>query len=279
MTETLGRVAIVGAGQVGTMLGMALSNSGAVTEVGLADLNPARLEASLARGAGRRALETDPEVLEAQVILLALPVPGIVAWLERNGPEVHPATLVVDTGSAKRLVVEAMRDHVASGAHAVGGHPMTGTEVPGPDGARPELLKGAPFVLCPVRDDPPAMRAAHRLVEALGAEAVDMDGAVHDRVVARTSHLPHLLAAALAVVAGDQEVAVAGPGLSGATRLAASDPALTASFLTANADQVHAAAGELIEVLEGLTAAAAGGPKALADLLTTARAARERLIP
>lgn len=279
MSETLGSVAVVGAGQVGTMLGMVLSDSGAASDVGMADRDPGRLEASLARGAGRRTLTTDEDVLAADLILLALPVPDIVSWLVRHGKDLRPGSLVVDTGSAKRLVVEAMNDHVAGEAQAVGGHPMTGTEIPGPDGARPELLKGAPFVLCPSREDPQAMRTARLLVDALGAEPVEMEASVHDRIVARTSHLPHLLAAALAIMAGDEEQVVAGPGLAGATRLAASDPALTAAFLSANADQVHAAAGELIEVLEGLTAAAAGGPHALADLLSAARVARERLVP
>jgi prephenate dehydrogenase len=278
---TLGQVAIVGAGQVGTMLGMALSGPAPVTEVGLADRDPSRLRESMARGAGQRALGSVEEVLGSDVIILAMPIREIVGWIEAHGADLRPGSFVIDTGSAKRRVVEAMADHVATGAGAMGGHPMTGTEIPGPAGARPELLKGAPFVLSPVRDDRAALDTALRLVEALGSEPVEMDAEAHDRVVARTSHVPHLVAAALALVAreagSERASAVTGPGLAGATRLAASDPEVTASFLAANADEVHLATGELIDMLRRLSAAAAGGPRAVADLLAVARTARQDL--
>src|SRR6266700_3720310 len=148
-----GSVAIVGAGQIGTMLGMALVAAGA-SDVGLFDLDPAVARESLAMGGGHRLLRGVGEALAASTLILAVPVPAIVAFVEEHGPSMRPGTFVVDTGSAKAAVVAAMRAAVAPGVHAVGGHPLCGTERPGPRGARVEALRGATFVLTPVRDDP-----------------------------------------------------------------------------------------------------------------------------
>ncbi|MGH7667328.1 MAG: prephenate dehydrogenase/arogenate dehydrogenase family protein, partial [Candidatus Dormibacteria bacterium] len=224
----LGRVAILGNGQIGTMIGRALSRlpSEVVGEVTAWDPNPAALKASLALGSARRALASAGEALEAELLLLAVPVGAAVALTEQLGPQLRPGQLLLDTGSAKRVVVAAMRKWANPRAQAMGGHPLCGGTESGPDAGEPDRLQGASFVLCPVRDDPAAMAAARRVVELLGACPVVVTAEEHDRVLARTSHLPHLTAAALATLAG----AAAGPsltdlsssGLTGAIRLAGS---------------------------------------------------------
>jgi prephenate dehydrogenase len=268
----LGRVAIVGAGQVGTMLGLALRRAGACAEVGLLDRSPVVAEASLARGAGDRLLQTAHEALAFDVLVVALPVPEIVRFVEAWGPQIREGTLLLDTGSAKCVVVEAMRRVVPLSVHAVGGHPIAGTERRGPDGADPSLLRGAPFVLTPVREDAEGLRRSRALAAAVGAVPFEMDAGTHDRVVARTSHLPHLAAFALARVAegvASPEVVrtLGSSGLAGATRLAASDPVLVGGFLSANAEEVRAAARELVDALEGLVRAVDRGVEAAAGAL------------
>jgi len=250
-----GRVAIVGAGQVGTALGMALTEAGpgaGVDEVSLYDRDPAAVETSLERGAGQRAAGGADDVLSTDTVVLAVPVDEIVRWLDQFGASVGRDTLVIDTGSAKSAVVEAMR-RLPGDTHALGGHPIAGTERPGPAGADPSLLHGAPFVLCPVREDAVALRRGRALAEAVGASPVEMDAATHDRVVARTSHLPHVMAAALALMVGglaehDGEIVrlLASTGYRGATRLAAGDPEMVAGFLAANRVEVRQAIDELI---------------------------------
>lgn len=258
---TLGTVSIVGAGQVGTALGLALRSKGSarVAEVALFDREPAVARASLRRGAGDRVLRRLEEALEADTVVLAVPVPAVVALVARLGPQLRPGSFVLDTGSTKGAVVRAMRRWVPEGVHALGGHPMAGTEVAGPAGARAELLAGAAFALVPVRDDPEALRRGRALARAVGARPVVVDARTHDRTVARTSHLPHLLAAALATVA---EAASRGPGaglrstgLDGAVRLAGSDPAMVAGFLAANGREVRRALAELQRALERASAA------------------------
>ena len=279
-----GRVAIVGAGQVGTALGMALTGAGAgagIEEVALFDRDPAAIEASLERGAGQRSASDAEDVLSADTVVLAIPVGEIVKWLDRFGGSVGTGTLVIDTGSAKASVVEAMRA-LPESAHALGGHPIAGTERPGPDGADPSLLRGAPFVLCPVRDDDDALRRGRSLAAAAGATPVEMDAETHDRVVARTSHLPHLMASALAGVVGgladrDGDVVrlLASTGFRGATRLAAGDPGMVAGFLQANRVEVRRAVDELIGALLPLQHLLEDEDGELVGALAACRAARE----
>lgn len=272
------RVAIVGAGQIGTMLGMALVETGA--DVALYDLDAATLERSLARAAGARALAGADEALAADIVVLAVPVSEIIRLVRDLGPRLRPGTLVLDTGSAKRAVVEAMRLHAAPLSHAVGGHPMVGTEQPGPGGAVRDLLRGATFALSPVREDADGLVRASRFVQSLGARPLLVDAEEHDRLVARTSHLAHLAAYALVEVASRLEHLEAhtlvGPGFRLATRLAASHPGTVAAFLRANAAQTRAASREFADALRDLADGLEedGLPARLAAI----RQARERLV-
>ena len=248
----------------------------------LLDPDPVALAASLERGAGQRAAMDMAEVLSADSIVLAIPVGEIVRWLDQFGPEVRPETLVLDTGSAKRVVVEAMRRTIPPHAYAVGGHPVAGTERPGPVGADPSRLRGATFVLCPARDDAAALARGGGIADAVGATAVEMDADAHDRIIARTSHLPHLAACALAIVTGEglpddrQTVRLlASTGFAGATRLVAGDPAMIAAFLHANREEVGRAMSDLVQELGRLGRAIDDpAPDALVAELARGRAAR-----
>lgn len=251
----LGSVAIVGTGQTGTALGIALSRSGAAQEVVLHDRDPRVAERSRSLGAGTRTAGRIEDALRADTVILSVPVSGIVAIVDSHGRSLRPGTLLLDTGSAKRVVIEAMRRSVELSVHAIGGHPVAGTERPGPEGADAATLAGATFALCPVRDDPEALRRARVLVHAVGADALVMDAGAHDRAVARTIGLPHLVAFALAAAVrtkGEVAGALAGPGLRGATRLARSDPAMVAALLAANAAEIREAVAGLRLALEAL---------------------------
>lgn len=274
----IGTVAIVGAGQIGTALGMALRGRPGVGEILLFDRDPSAVRASLERGAGDRPLDREEDVPAADVVVLALPIAEILAFLERRGPDLRPGTLVIDTGSSKRAVVEAMARSLPVGAEAVGGHPVAGTERSGPAGAPPGLLRGAPFVLTPVGSEVP--ERAVRLVHAAGAVPLELDAETHDRLLARTSHLPHLCAAALAIAAagaGPKAPSVAGPGFADATRLAGSDPAMVAGFLSANAAEVRAAVDEVRSTLNRLVDLL-DDPARLAAALEDARRARDGVL-
>lgn len=276
-------VAIVGSGQVGTMVGSALvaaGSSAGIAAVELFDVDPGVAKASLALGGGHLVLADPESVLRADVVILAIPLGEIGTWLERFGSRLRPDQLLIDTGSAKAAVVSAMRVHVSAAVRAIGGHPMAGNEASGPGAAVPGALRGATFVLTPVRPDQSAVTRASALVTACGAEPLVLDAEMHDRQVARTSHLPHLLASALATVAAgggrDPSLtrALAGTGYRGATRLAASDSRMVAAFLDANREQVGAALQEFRGELDRLALALASGPVSLEAALEVGRAGR-----
>ncbi|HEY6538180.1 MAG TPA: prephenate dehydrogenase, partial [Candidatus Dormibacteraeota bacterium] len=258
MTILGDRVAIVGAGQMGTALGRALRDPGSgrpVPEVVLYDLDPGAAAASLALGAGDRVLDHAALVQEAQTVIVALPVAAILLWLEQFGGQLRPGTLLLDTGSAKVAVVEAMARLVPARVHAVGGHPIAGTEVPGAAGGAGSLLTDATFALTPVRPDPAALEGGLEVAAACRARGLVLSAQEHDRLVARTSHLPHLLASAAAAVAAraDQDLdlvrALAGPGFASTTRLSASDPAMVAAFASSNRRQLEQALEEFRDEL------------------------------
>ena len=274
--RAIGRVGVVGAGQVGTMLGLALRRApgrAGVEEVALFDRDRSAARASLARGAGDRVVRALEEAFDADVVILALPVPAIVSTLESHGARLGRGQLLLDTGSAKGAVVDAMRAHVPGRAHVLGGHPLVGTAVAGAEGARPELLDGAMFVLTPVRDDAEALTRGRALVGAIGSRAVEMDATTHDRVMARTSHLAHVAAFALAAVGRRRGAAeeLVSSGYLGATRLAGSDPRMVAGFLSANASDVRAAISELVEELVEMRSLLAGDADDLAAQLEIRR--------
>lgn len=282
--KALGSVGIIGTGQVGTMLGMALVRAGTeagVEEVVLFDRDRSSVRESLRRGGGHRILARQEDALVADTLVLAVPVPGIVTLIEEMGGSLLPGAALIDTGSSKKVVVEAMQRHVPPSVHAIGGHPMAGTEQSGPAGARPEALQNASFALTPLRADPEALSRGRALARAVGARPIEIDADTHDRVIARTSHLPHVMAFALAAMdmgAGDVVTrALTSTGYLGVTRVAKSDPDMVAGFLCANSKEVRAALDELLDVLTKMGAALEQEPRILAALLRSARDAPRQL--
>ena len=265
------------------MVGSALLGAGAeagVTSVALCDRDPQVAHAAVALGGGHRVLLDPDLVLEADLVILAVPVTEILRWLEEFGPRLRAGVGVLDTGSAKAAVVAAMAEFVPAGVHAIGGHPMAGNEASGPQAAVPGALRGALFVLSPCRPDLKALELATRLGLACGARPLVVEAEAHDRQVARTSHLPHLVASALAAVAaaaGDDlplARALAGTGYRSTTRLAASDSQMVAAFVDANRREVGAALREFRSELDRLELALASGPAALEAALRDGRAGR-----
>ncbi|MDP9226349.1 MAG: prephenate dehydrogenase [Actinomycetota bacterium] len=268
--KELGRIAIIGSGQVGTMLGIGLRAAGC-GDVVVHDRDPSVAATSAALGAASGVITDNRDALAYDTIIVALPVPEIVKTIGELGPRMTAGTFLVDTGSAKVVVTDAMRRHVPRGVHAVGGHPMAGSEQPGPRGARPGMLKGAPFIFTPARDDPAALDRGRSLAAAVGAEMFELDPGTHDALLARTSHLAHLVAFALrAVGTAGSTGAVHGltsAGYDGMTRLAGSSPEMVAGFLGANAANVTSAVEELITSLQHASKFLGGDPAGLSALL------------
>ncbi len=248
-TGPVRRVAIIGLGQIGGSIGLALGRRGRWTRIGF-DLDAAALTAAHAAGALDQAADSLAAACAgAEVALIAVPVDALPAAIDAAAVALPRGAVLLDTGSARATVSEALERAVARGVLAVGGHPIAGGEGSGFAAARAGLFEGAPFALCAVGGPVPAL--ARQLVDDLGARAIEVDAASHDRALARTSHLPYLLACALRDAgAAFARMGLSGPGFRDMTRLAASDPRMAEAYCRANAREIAAAWGEFRAAVE-----------------------------
>jgi prephenate dehydrogenase len=225
-------VAVVGLGQLGGSLAAALVEAG--REVSGWDVDPVAREAAQARGV-RISQEVDG------VVVLAVPLPVLATALD--GLTVHPEATVTDLGSVKVPVVAELGTRF--GVRYVGGHPMCGTERSGPDAVDPALFRGARWALCLERDtDLTRWLRAAEVALTVGADVVPVTAAEHDDAVAAVSHVPHLLAAALAAAAGEAgplAMSLAAGSFRDGTRVIGSDPGFVTAMVTANAAPATAA--------------------------------------
>ncbi|SHF63612.1 prephenate dehydrogenase/arogenate dehydrogenase family protein [Geodermatophilus nigrescens] len=234
-------VGVVGLGQLGGSLAAALVAAG--RDVRGWDVDPAAREAAAARG-----VRVTREL--GGVVVLAVPLPAMAAALD--GLDVDPAATVTDLGSVKVPVLGSVG--AALGGRFVGGHPMAGTERSGHAATDPELFRGARWALClePGTELPRWLRAAEVALDA-GAEVVPVTAAEHDDAVAAVSHVPHLLAAALAAAAGSAgplALALAAGSFRDGTRVIGSDPAFVTAMVEGNAGPTAAALARVLAQLE-----------------------------
>jgi prephenate dehydrogenase len=286
------RLAVVGAGLVGGSIALAALAAGVPT-VRLHDADPAVRQRARALGLGSEvADDLATAVAEVDLVVVATPaqaVPGVVADLATL---VGPSTFLTDAASLKAdltLDVESrLRLTAMDPGRFVGGHPMAGSERSGPDAADGTLFQGATWVLTPTAaTQDAALHTVSGFLRRLGARVLVLPPGRHDELVALVSHLPQLVASALAEVAGraveetgEAVLAVAGGGFRDTTRIAASDPELWLGILRGNRDAVLETLDAYREQLATVRGALADeDPAALRAFLDRASTARRRLVP
>ncbi len=261
-----GPVHVVGAGLLGTSVGLAARRAG--LEVWLTDANHEHVRTASGLGAGTPA----PEEGAAQLTVVAVPPDHIaevvVQALERGG-------VVTDVGSVKSLPLAQVSDHAdeAMLARYVGSHPMAGSERSGPLAASAALFDGRPWAVAPhVHSAPDAVSLVEALAAMCGAEPVRLSPVEHDRAVARTSHLPHLLAVLTAgqlAEAQPEHLSLSGQGVRDVTRVAAGDPEMWRQIIRANQTAVTEILRDVQVDLEHLLGVLADGDEqTLGDILT-----------
>lgn len=252
------RVAIVGVGLIGASFGLALRQTGFSGEItGVSSAGA--LAAGLKRGAISNATTLEEAASTADLIYLAQPVDRILETIPKLKPLLKSGALVTDAGSTKQAIVNCAETHLPAGSF-LGGHPIAGKEQRGPDAADGELFRGRMYVLTPSpaageRNQEASFR---KVLNAIGANILEMTAEEHDHTLAYTSHLPQLLSTALAATLardGDARLSqIYGTGLLDMTRLALSSPELWTSILQTNKNQVSEAIEALVQVLLGLKA-------------------------
>lgn len=237
-----GRVALLGTGLIGGSLGIRLRERRLVKEVIGYDRDPDSLRLARERGAIDRAAPSLEEAVRgARLIILAVPVLSMTALVEQVRPALQMGAVISDVGSTKAEVVSRLSSLIPPETYFIGGHPMAGSEEAGISHADPAMLENAIYVLTPAGNTPPeAVDRLASLVKATGAQPLILDPVEHDRVVALVSHLPHLVAAALAgsVSRGARTELIrtlAAGGFRDTTRVALGNPEIWRDICISNA--------------------------------------------
>jgi prephenate dehydrogenase len=246
------QVAIVGTGLIGTSFALALRKAGfAGTILGVS--SERALADAVSCGAIDRGAPLAEAVRDADLVFLSQTIGRILDTVRHLDRLLKPGALVTDAGSTKCEIVDTARQAFTR-AQFLGGHPMAGKESRGAAAADAELFRGKTWVLTP--DEPaeletPAARDFRAWLHRIGARIVALDCDEHDRIVARTSHLPQLASTAIAALLAEaKHVEVSGSGLVDMTRLALSSYDLWRDILATNSDHIDRALAAYIQELE-----------------------------
>ncbi|MBI1284775.1 MAG: prephenate dehydrogenase/arogenate dehydrogenase family protein [Thiobacillus sp.] len=276
------KLAIVGTGLIGGSFALALKQADAVGEVLGVGRNTAKLTLARELGLVDRAVDWS-EAGQADCILLAVPVGETESVLRRLAPHLKAGAIVTDAGSTKLNVVAAARTTLGGRfADFVPGHPIAGSEQSGPGAARADLYHGKRVVLTPQTDThTDAVTIVKALWQATGAEVETLDAALHDRVFAAVSHLPHLAAYALVDdlarrADGDTFFRFAASGFRDFTRIAGSSPEMWRDIALSNREALLAELDAYLDALRTLRQAVSDEDAAgLLEIFSRARNARE----
>lgn len=261
------RVAIVGVGLIGGSIGLALRRRGLAAEVIGVGRRPAVLEKAIAVGAIDRGTTNLVEgVAEADLVVVATPV-GIIVDVVQAVAQLAPRASITDAGSTKAEICRALRpEQDGSGIRPgrfIGSHPLAGGHRTGPEHASGDLFVGRTVVVTPEDDTPPGLvQRMKEFWESLGAEVTLLSPEEHDRALAATSHLPHLIASALAAATPEEWLQLAATGWADTTRIAAGDAELWTQIFSQNRAAVLDALRRFEHQLAALDSAMAAGDKA-----------------
>ncbi|HXN64513.1 MAG TPA: prephenate dehydrogenase [Candidatus Acidoferrales bacterium] len=264
--EPFRRVAILGTGLIGGSFALALRKHLPEVHITGFDREPVLLEA-LERGLiHENVTDIRKAVSSADLVYIALPISTTIELLPQIARHSPPHALVTDAGSTKRAICRAAEKHfVEGGPTFLGGHPMAGRETHGPGEASVDLFRGAKYVLIGGDVAGAEFAASERrveafvaLLEAIGARTIWLDAETHDWAVAIVSHLPQMLAVALAGMIAEETdesglpESLAGPGVREILRLAGSPYAMWRDIAFTNSDNLKRALDRLAQAIDQL---------------------------
>jgi prephenate dehydrogenase len=278
------KITIVGVGLLGGSIGLAARRHRLAGEIA----GYVRSEKSIAdceKSGATDYATTDllAAVSKADLVILCTPLAQMRSLVERFFPALKPGAIVTDVGSVKADVVRELESLIKkSGAHFIGSHPMAGAEKTGVAAARGNLFENAVCVLTPAKkSNAGAVRKLEQFWKTLGARVLKLDAARHDLLVSRTSHLPHVAAAALASLVLDpkqpkQQAALCATGFRDTTRIASGSPEMWRDIALANRKNiVRSVDAYLAELKKFQTALKASDARAIEKFFTTAKSRRD----
>jgi prephenate dehydrogenase len=278
------KVTIVGVGLLGGSLGLALKQRGLARKVDGLVRRSASINECAALGVVDHATRDPLRAVEgADLVVLCTPLGRMRETLAPMLPALQPGVIITDVGSVKGTVVAELEPLVAgAGGHFVGSHPMAGAEKTGPGAARPDLFEKAVCVVTPTRQSPgPAVEQIEGLWQSVGGITLRMAPEAHDDLVSRSSHLPHVVAAALANYVlspahSREQAMLCATGFRDTTRIASSSAEMWRDIALANATNLSRVLGVFIGDLQEIRhALEAGDVKAIEEFFEKARERRD----
>ncbi|HMP76528.1 MAG TPA: prephenate dehydrogenase [Kiritimatiellia bacterium] len=281
------RVAVIGLGLMGGSIGLAIKARKLPWEVVGSTRTPARGRLALRRGAIDR-LCRDPAdaVAGADLVVFCAPVQTIPRLVRESARGFAPGAVVTDVASTRCMLDAEIPPLLAgTGAIFVGSHPVAGSEQQGIDAARADLYEGAMVLVTPKAGVPPrALNRVRTFWRSLGGRCRTMDSREHDRLLARTSHLPHMVASLLALTVGrtagrEQLADYCGTGFADTSRVAEGSPEVWLDIVRTNrsnlAEELRAYRIQLDRLLALLDEGDFAGIEAV---LENGRSARRQLL-
>ena len=234
MAVIYNKIAIIGMGLIGTSIALASRRAGLATVMAGYDADPAAMAdvAALAL-VDDVADSAAAAVADADLVIMAVPVGAVGAVAETIIPHMKPGAVLTDTGSTKRSVLSDVAPHLNETIIWLPSHPLAGTEHSGPQAGIAHLFDGRYWIVLPLDAPESALLEFESFVTGLGSVVERMTPDYHDKVLALTSHLPHLIAYTIVGTAVDLEqqlkndvIRFSASGFRDFTRIAASDPVM-----------------------------------------------------
>jgi cyclohexadieny/prephenate dehydrogenase len=282
------RMALIGIGLIGSSIALASRRAGLVEHIAI----NTRSKDTLARAEILQlgdSYHTDmaEAVAGADLVIVCTPVGACETVAQTIASHLADGAIVTDVGSVKGAVIDQMAPYLPDHVHFIPGHPIAGTEESGPDAGFAELFIDRWCILTPVEgSDAAAIPRMRGFWEGLGSNVELMEAGHHDKVLAITSHLPHLIAFNIVGTASDLEfvqdsdvIKYSAGGFRDFTRLAASDPTMWRDVFLHNKDAALEMLGRFTEDLIALQRMIRWEQgDALYDLFTRTRSIRRSII-
>ncbi|WP_437228180.1 prephenate dehydrogenase [Planctomicrobium sp. SH661] len=244
-------VAIIGVGMIGgSVAAAAKARSVAQTVIGYGR-NADRLKAAQAQEIIDAVATAPDQIAHADLIVVCTPVNQIADDVCTVLAAASESTLFTDAGSVKGTIQQQVLANSAAASRYVGAHPLAGSHLTGFEHADPKLFEDRLCILTPATHNPaPAVERVRDFWQAIGMRTSEMTAEEHDRILAMTSHLPHLAAAAVASIVDQNLLPYAASGYRDTTRVAAGDAELWTAIFSQNANQLAKAVDQFIVVLQ-----------------------------
>ena len=287
MSNIYSKITIIGIGLIGASIALAARRAGLVGHITGCDADPdVGVQADKLGLVDDFTTDAMVAVSDADLVIMAVPVGALGVLAEQIVPAMKPGAVLTDTGSTKRSVIRDVSPHISPEIHWLPSHPLAGTEHSGPAAGKVDLFDGRYWIVLPLGVPEGVVTTFEDFITGLGAAKERMDPDYHDKVLALTSHLPHLIAYTIVSTATDLEsqlkndvIRFSASGFRDFTRIAASDPVMWRDVFINNDEAVLEMLQRFSEDLSYLQRAIRWGEKdKLEELFHRTREIRRSII-